>query len=355
MNAEPRTKVALVAAFPPPPAGMTHQAEMLAELLAREGAEVVRVNTNPFGRRKPRLKRFLYVLRELPRLRGCDLALVFAGSFASFVAFTAVPLLAARLLGVPALILYKGSFSRPFFKRWGFFVRAVVRRARGVVVPGQFLADVFAAFGMQAVVIPDIIKIPAVGERAPAPPERPVILNTRRHVPVCGVDIAVAAFAKVRREFPQAELHLYGDGPERRSLAEKAASIGGVRFFGFVPHEALADAYRVATLLVNANRDDNHPNSILEAMAVGVPVVATTVGGVPYLVADGETGFLAPTEDADALAEKIIYTLRNPKEAERVAANARRVVGKFIWPYDRPGILKVLVEVARLGRAGGRG
>ena len=85
---------------------------MLAALLARDGATVVRINANPFGSRHPRLKRFLHVWRELRRLEGCDLALVFAGPFNSFFAFTAVPLWAARRWRVPAVVMFKGGWAR---------------------------------------------------------------------------------------------------------------------------------------------------------------------------------------------------------------------------------------------------
>jgi hypothetical protein len=144
----PEIKVAVVAAFPPPPGGMTHQAQMLAEILARDGARVVEINTNPFGRRKPRVTRLWHVLRELRKLRGCRLAIIFDGSYASFFAFSAVPLAAARLFGVPAILMYKGGLARPFLRRWGWLARPFLRMARAVVVPGRYLHNVLANFSI---------------------------------------------------------------------------------------------------------------------------------------------------------------------------------------------------------------
>ncbi len=341
-------KVAVVAAFPPPPGGMPHQAEMLAEVLARDGADVVKINTNPFGRRKPRAPRFLHVLRELRKLRGCDLALIFGGSYASFFAFSAVPLVAARFRGVPAVLMYKGGLARFFFKKWGWLVRPFSRFARAVVVPGRFLQSVFASFGMRAHVVPDIIDMARLPEHRPAEGGPPFILCPRRHDYVGGVDLAIRAFGRVVEKFPEAELHLCADGEDRPKLERLAEEVapGRVRFHGFVPHEELVQLLQKATLLVNSTRDDNHPNSVLEAMWARVPVVAAAVGGVPTLIRDGETGFLATPEDPEALAAKTIFILNNAAAAAEVAARAREAVVEFIWPYDRPGLLKILLDVA---------
>jgi len=344
----PKLTVALVAAFPPPPGGMSHQAAMLADILARDGAEVVRINTNPFGRRKPRWRRFAHLLCDLRNMRGADLALIFAGSYASFFAFSAVPLLAARLAGVPAIIMYKGGESRSFFRKWGWLVRPCSRLARAIVVPGRFLQGVFDVFGMRAHVIPDIIDVAALPERSASRDGPPFLLCPRRHDYVGGVDLAIRAFGEAVKEFPEAELHLYGDGDDRPELERLASEIapGQVHFHGFVPHEELTPLLAKTTALVNPTRDDNHPNSVLEAMWAGVPVVATAVGGVPFLVRDGETGYLAEPDDHTDLAAKMLSVLRNPAQAAEVAARARGAAGEFIWPYDRDRKLDALLEIA---------
>jgi glycosyltransferase involved in cell wall biosynthesis len=345
-----KVKVAIVAAFPPPPGGMPHQARMLAEILARDGARVVTINTNPFGRRKPRSPRFLHVLRELRKLRRCDLVLIFGGSYASFFAFSAVPLFIARLFGAPAILMYKGGLARFFFRKWGWLVRPISRLARAVVVPGRYLQGVFAKFGMRAHVVPDIVDVSRLPARAAEADGPPLILCPRRHDYVGGVDIAVRAFGKVAREFPEAELHLCGDGDDRPRLERLAREVapGRVRFHGFLPHEDLIPYLQRATLVVNSTRDDNHPNSVLEAMWARVPVVAAAVGGVPFLVRDGETAFLAPPDDPEGLADRIIFVLHNPDVATEVAARAHEAAAEFIWPYDRPGQLQTLLACAGL-------
>jgi glycosyltransferase involved in cell wall biosynthesis len=98
-----------------------------------------------------------------------------------------------------------------------------------------------------------------------------------------------------------------------------------VRFHGRVPHDRLPDYYRRAAVCVVPSRWDNSPNTIYEAMGCGVPVVASAVGGIPELVADGETGFLVSPDDPAALADRVVTLLRGPSRAATFGQSARSV------------------------------
>jgi glycosyltransferase involved in cell wall biosynthesis len=343
-----KLKVAVVAAFPPPPGGMTHQAAMLAEILARDGADVVRINTNPFGRRDPRFLRFTYLVSRLGSLRGCDLALIFAGSYASFFAFSAVPLIAARVAGVPAVFLYKGGMAPDFLTRWHALVNPVMRSANAAVVPGQFLRETFGRYDVNVHVVPDIIDDRLFHCEGHRPPGKPVLLVARNLEPIYGVDLAIAAFGIARNVLPEAELHVAGDGSLRKRLEVLADYVapGAVFFHGRVSPREIASYYRKATAAVNPARFDNHPNSVIEAMLCGTPVVAFAVGGVPYLVEDGVTGYLSPAYDLNSFARNIIRVHADPAEAEAVAERAAQRVANFYWPYEKPGYLDAILETA---------
>lgn len=94
--------------------------------------------------------------------------------------------------------------------------------------------------------------------------------------------------------------------------------------------EMLVAAYSAGDVFVITSLQDNLPNTVLEAMACGVPVVGFDIGGVPDMVIDGETGFLAPVKDSVKLAEQIIRLLNNPSGRQAMGgASRRRIVDNF--------------------------
>ncbi len=140
-----------------------------------------------------------------------------------------------------------------------------------------------------------------------------------------GFDLLLKAFAVVRKDFPQPVLVIAGDGIERKRLERLASSLGvktAVCFLGEIPNGA--QLISGLHLLVLSSLSEGMPNVILEAFAYKTPVVATAVGGVPELVKDGETGWLVPPRNPQALAQAIVDALSHPEEARRRAENAYR-------------------------------
>jgi glycosyltransferase involved in cell wall biosynthesis len=161
-----------------------------------------------------------------------------------------------------------------------------------------------------------------------------------RLVPIKGLDDAVRAIA--RR--PDAELLVAGSGPERQRLESLAAATGArVRFTGHVEGERKRLLLRAADAFVlpsveEAGRREGLPTALLEAMAAGLPVVATRTGGVPELVREGEDGFLVPMRRPDALAAALTTLAADRARAEALGAAARRRAEAFTWPAQRRAI-----------------
>ena len=110
-----------------------------------------------------------------------------------------------------------------------------------------------------------------------------------------------------------------GSGPEKRALEALAATLGvaaAVTFTGRLEREAVAALYRDADVALNPSTVDNMPNSLLEALASGVPIVSTNVGGVPHIVQDGTTALLVPPRDPEAMARAALRLLENPELSE---------------------------------------
>jgi glycosyltransferase involved in cell wall biosynthesis len=148
-------------------------------------------------------------------------------------------------------------------------------------------------------------------------PATPLIGLAARPAPGKGFDLLERVALHVRRELPSARFVVAGDFGWRRTYQARFSAVGldeTVRFLGQV--EAIEDFFRAVdvVLLTSANRSiEASPNALLEAMAAGRPVVATSVGGVPELVLDGRQGYLVGDSDAPTFARRVLDILADPE------------------------------------------
>ena len=156
-----------------------------------------------------------------------------------------------------------------------------------------------------------------------------------------GVEVLLEALAELRRRFPAARLRIAGDGEHRAALERRAAGAGGGRRRRLPRHAATPPgcaAPRAARrALVVPSIYEGMPLVVLEAMAAGVPVVASAVSGIPEVVVDGETGWLVPPESPAALGRGAGRGARGPRRSgpprrgraapRRGALPSRRLVG----------------------------
>jgi glycosyltransferase involved in cell wall biosynthesis len=147
-----------------------------------------------------------------------------------------------------------------------------------------------------------------------------------RLVPEKGVDVFLRAVALVSAAVPAARFVVVGDGPLRAALEDRAVSLGlagVVTFTGFRP-----DAPQLIAgldVLVVPSRSDGSPLVVCEAMAAGIPVVASRVGGLPDLVAHGDSGLLVRPEDPADLARSLVRLLRDPAAAQALGRRGRQL------------------------------
>lgn len=146
--------------------------------------------------------------------------------------------------------------------------------------------------------------------------------------PAKGQDTFLRAAAQVVERHPEARFAIVGEGPIRGELESLAGQLGirdRVEFFGLQQH--VADFLELFDVLVSASRDnEGHSNSILEAMALGVPVVATDIGGSRELVDHGRTGLLVPVDAPTRLASAIVTALTEQKKTGEMVTRARELV-----------------------------
>ena len=188
-------------------------------------------------------------------------------------------------------------------------------------------------------------------ERPPRPPlaDPPRFAFAGRLVHEKGVDLLIRAFAQVRERAPGAGLLVAGEGPERPALARLANELrldGAIRFLGHVDRKEVERRFDVAWAQVVPGRwEEPFGLTVAEAMMRGTAVVASSVGGPAELVADGDTGFLVPPGDVEALAAALTRIAGDRALAERMGGRARafalarlgagRFVDDWLGVYDR--------------------
>jgi glycosyltransferase involved in cell wall biosynthesis len=188
--------------------------------------------------------------------------------------------------------------------------------ARYLAATEGFAADAFTVvhYGIDA------------GPEPPPPPREPRLVAVGRLLPIKGFDVLFDAFARARAEVAELTLEVAGAGPLEGDL--RAAAPDGVSLLGRVA--PAAPLYERNAIVVVPSRGEGFGMVALEAAERGRAAIVSNVGGLPEIVADGETGLVVPPEDPEALAAAIVRLARRPDEVARFGAAARtRAVGQF--------------------------
>jgi glycosyltransferase involved in cell wall biosynthesis len=345
---------------------MANQTRQLGTLLQAEAIQVRLVRTNEPGRpawvrgvRGMReVFRFASYIKDLASLsREVDVLHVMANSGWNWHLRGAPALAIGALRGVPVVVNYRGGLAREFLLKSGAAVRATLRLASAVVVPSRFLQEVFSEHGVHAEIIPNIVDLELFRPTGDAPRQGMHIVVARNLERLYGIDIAIRAVAILRSDFPDLVVSIAGTGPERAPLERLSAQLGlssVVRFTGGLEVAAVAALYREAHVVLNPSRADNTPNTILEAAASGVPIVSTSVGGVPYLVEHGRSAWLVPPEEPEAMAVGLATVLRDLRLRETLYTSGLALAHSCSWDAVRPRWLELYRRIAER-RVVGRG
>lgn len=247
---------------------------------------------------------------------------------------------AGRLCGVPSVVTFHSAQAFPERLRRRIATRWAVRQASAATtVSAATRTQLVDRLGTPAdtwIVIPNGVPVPR-GDRAAARaalgigPDERLLLAVGNLYAVKGHDVLLRAVARIaeRTDLSPWVLAIAGRGQELEPLQVLAGALGitsRVRFLGF--RQDVASLLHAADLFVHPSRSEGLPLAIVEAMSVGLPVVASDVGGIPEVVRSGETGLLVPPEDAEALAEATVRLFDDPAEAARMGARGREVAAE---------------------------
>jgi len=338
-------KVVIVGPLAPPAGGMANQTKKLAEFLRSEGfvVDIVRTNADykpAFIGKVPVIRSFFrlvaYKLSLFKQLKSADVVHVMANSGWSWHLFAAPAIVIARLLNKPVVLNYRGGYAQSFFEKSWFWVNLTLNKVQAIVVPSVFLQEVFNDFGKTVQVVPNVLdQTLFYPSQTESNIEKPHLIVTRNLEAIYDVATVINAFVRIKKEFPQAHLSIAGTGPELTSLKKQVIKFkleSNVTFTGRLSPEKMAQLYQNADVMLNASTVDNTPNSIIESLACGTPVVTTNAGGISKLVKNQFDALLVDIGDEKNMAEQAIFLLRNKEQRVELINNGLNTITKFYWP-----------------------
>lgn len=250
--------------------------------------------------------------------------------------------------GIPYIVSLRGSdvpgydsTDRPLsLSHWllSGLSRRIWRNARFVIPNSVALRDLAAAFepGIEYEVVPNAVDTGTPRSRSASPDERVQLLCVARLIERKGIDVLLAAFARLRST--NAVLHIVGSGRDEQQLRRLAATMGiteRVVFHGAMNHADVQRMYRAADVFVLPTLSESCSMALLEAMSAGLPVVTTRVGGNLQLIQEGHNGLLVTPGDVQALTEALDALVTDAARREAMGqANITRIANEFTWSIN---------------------
>lgn len=305
--------------------------------------------------------KFWYILRAWRAAEKAHKKNKFDVIWAVMAAYAGIAALLFKLRhpSVPLLLtLQEGDSEKHILRRVGIFYplwKMIFKKADRIQVISHYLADFARRHGARCPieVVPNGVDITRImnhesGIRNESEKEK-IIITTSRLVYKNGIDTLIRAMAVIASEAKQSDikLQILGSGPDEQKLENLATELGvadRIEFLGHVEPEKIPGYLARADIFVRASRSEGLGNSFLEAMAAGLPVIGTNVGGIPdFLVSlslrgsDSDRGNLAnglfvEVDSPRDLAEKITLLLRDEKLRKKLGENGRKLVlANYSW------------------------
>ena len=311
--------------------------------------------------------------------------------------------IAGKLWRKRIVITYHGGEAAEYFAKHVGFVKRWLGRANQVIVLSGFLKEIFDQYDIPCMVIPNIVVLQPQQKRTRD--IAPRFISIRHLEPLYNIPCILRAYEQVLKVYPEATLDILGRGSQREELEAyvEEHQLTGVTFVGQVPNQQIYDYLIKADIMLSAPKIDNMPVSLLEAMNAGLLVISSRVGGVPYMINEvkgerlkvkgideckvdsvkckGEengkadtpasapytvhptptessrliasspyrpnkaTGLLFESDNADELAEKMIWALEHSEEVKQIIAQAQVDVQKYAWKNVKQQLMKIYEQI----------
>lgn len=257
-----------------------------------------------------------------------------------------------KMLGRPFVLVLRGGALPEFSARRERRVRACLARAAAVAAPSRYLLEEMRPFHDALQLLPNPVNLAAYEARVRQTVE-PRLMWLRSFHEIYNPTLAPQVVALLAKDFPDVQLTMVGrdkgDGSFQRTR-EVASSLGvadRITFPGGVLKRDVPAWLNRGDIFLNTTNVDNTPVSVLEALASGLCVVSTNVGGVPHLLEDGRDALLVPPADAEAMASAVRRLLEDSTLAARLSREGRTKAEQFDWSLVMPQWESLFASLAK--------
>ncbi len=250
-----------------------------------------------------------------------------------------------RLLRVKYFAKLHGGNLPQRLKKNPYLCNLIFKNAYKNVAPSNYLKSEFSKeFSDNLIYIPNAIEIKNY-EFNSREIITPKLLWVRSFAKIYNPKMAIKVFAELKNIYPEAELCMVGPDKENLikecKLYKKSLNVK-VKFTGKLSKNDWIELSKKYNVFINTTHFDNTPVSVIEAMALGLPVVSTNVGGIPFLLKDKENSILVNDMDTNEMVKAVEIILKNNDFRIEIISNARELAEKFDWNQVRKEWIKVL-------------
>ncbi|MCM8569230.1 glycosyltransferase family 4 protein [Gramella jeungdoensis] len=315
-------------------------ADILPDYLSQEGYKVMTASSL----KNKALRLFHMIWMVLFRARTVDVVVIDTYSTSNFWYAVTCGML-CRILGVHYIFILHGGNLDQRFSQVSEWILDVFKTAFANVVPSKYLLEKLNTFNFNNIhLIPNWIDLKIYPFKARSHLD-PKILWVRAFDEVYNPEMALEVIEELQKNHPLVKLCMVG--PEKDGSLEKSRAMAkkknlSVEFKGKLSKKEWIHLSNDFDVFINTTSVDNTPISLLESMALGLPVVSTNVGGIPYMIDDKKNGILVEPENPKEMAIAISDLIQDPQLAETLSCNARREVEEYDWSNVKPLWLELL-------------
>tara|TARA_B100001250_G_C19817562_1_gene799614 strand:+ start:30497 stop:31516 length:1020 start_codon:yes stop_codon:yes gene_type:complete len=291
-------------------------------------------NVKVSSKRKNRIFRLIDMVASILYYhKSCRIAII--DVFATqAILFSFIIIIILRVLQKPYVPVLRGGSLPELYKKNPFVIKFILDNAACIISPSNFLKIFFKKYDSKIKIIPNYIHLNKYTFK-PRSGFKPRLLWVRSIHGIYNPKMAIYVLSKIVETYSDAELYMVGPIKddeimnELTILIQKFNLVNNIHFYGQLSKEEWIKLSEDCDIFINTTNYDNHPVSVIEAMALGLPVISTNVGGIPYLLEDNRTALFVEKNNYKNMSAKIFSITQNKIDTKKIIFSARELVEKF--------------------------